>query len=144
MASALPDELPDERLVRILIADDHRLFAESLMLALGEDERIDVVGIAGNGQEAVDLGLELRPDVILMDLKMPVLDGFEATRSLRAEGSDAQILILTGTDGRVGSENAVAAGASGFLRKEQTLAELKQVFLEVAVLAALLGPSSRQ
>jgi len=137
----MPSASPDQRLVRILIADDHRLFAESLMMALGEDDRIDVVGIAANGQEAVDLGLELKPHVILMDLRMPVLDGFEATTALRAAGCDAQILILTGTQNGVGSENAVAAGASGFLRKEQSLAELKEVFLEVAVLAALLGPS---
>jgi DNA-binding NarL/FixJ family response regulator len=127
-----------------LIADDHRLFAESLMAVLGEDERIDVVGIAGNGQEAVDLARKLQPDVILMDLKMPVLDGFEATRQIRATDSRAQILILTGTDEKFGSEDVSAAGASGYLRKEQSVAELKDVFLEVASLAAVLGaPTSR-
>jgi DNA-binding NarL/FixJ family response regulator len=130
---------PNEGAVRILIADDHRLFAESLMTILSEDDRIDVVGIAGNGQEAVELALELQPDVILMDLKMPVLDGFEATRRIRAAGSDAQVLILTGTDEAIGSEEAVMAGASGYMRKGQGVAELKQVFLEVASLAAALS-----
>lgn len=134
---------PPGRAVRVLIADDHRLFAESLMTVLNEDERIDVVGIAGNGREAVELAAELDPDVILMDLKMPVLDGFEATRRIRESGSEAQILILTGTDAEIGSEDAAAAGASGYLRKEQGVEELRTVFLEVASLAAVLGSSTR-
>jgi DNA-binding NarL/FixJ family response regulator len=132
-----------ERAVRILIADDHRLFAESLMTVLGEDDRVDVVGIAEDGQEAVALAAKLQPDVILMDLKMPVIDGFEATRRIREAALDTQILILTGTDEEIGSEDAAAAGASGYLRKESSVAELKEVFLEVASLAAVLGNSSR-
>jgi two-component system, NarL family, response regulator DegU len=134
---------PDERAVRILIADDHLLFAESLMAVLGEDERVDVVGIAKDGQEAVELAVEFQPDVILMDLKMPVIDGFEATRRIREAGLDTQILILTGTDHEIGSADAAAAGASGYLRKESSVAELKEVFLEVSSLAAVLGNSSR-
>jgi DNA-binding NarL/FixJ family response regulator len=129
--------------VRILIADDHRLFAESLMAVLSEDERVDVVGIAEDGQAAVELAAELQPDVVLMDLKMPVIDGFEATRRIREAGLDTQILILTGTDQEIGSEDAAAAGASGYLRKESSVAELKEVFLEVTSLAAVLGHSSR-
>ena len=127
----------------MLIADDHRLFAESLMSVLSEDDRVDVVGIADNGQEAVDLGLELQPDVILMDLRMPMVDGFEATRRLREAGSGAQVLILTGTDEQIGSEDAARAGAAGYMRKEQSVTELKDVFLEVASLAAVLGGAGR-
>jgi DNA-binding NarL/FixJ family response regulator len=138
----MPSPAP-ERAVRILIADDHRLFAESLMTVLGEDDRVDVVGIAEDGQEAVELAAKLQPDVILMDLKMPVIDGFEATRRIREAALDTQILILTGTDEEIGSEDAAAAGASGYLRKESSVAELKEVFLEVASLAAVLGASSR-
>jgi DNA-binding NarL/FixJ family response regulator len=137
----MPSSPPPGRAVRLLIADDQRLFSESLMTVLSEDERVDVIGIADNGQEAVDLALELEPDVILMDLRMPVLDGLEATRRIREAGLDAQILILTGTDTSVGSEDAAAAGASGFLRKEQGVEELRQVFLGVASLAAVLGGS---
>ena len=139
----MPSTPPFERDLRILIADDHRLFAESLMTMLNEDERVDVVGIAENGREAVELALDLQPDVILMDLKMPVLDGLATTQELRAAGSDAQILILTGTDEGIGSEDAAAAGANGYVRKEDSVAELKQVLLEIASLAAVLGPSGR-
>jgi DNA-binding NarL/FixJ family response regulator len=132
---------PPKRAVRLLIADDQRLFSEALMTVLTEDERVDVVGIADNGAEAVELAEALQPDVILMDLNMPVMDGLEATRRIRKAGNDVQILILTGTETPVGSEDAAAAGASGFLRKEQGVEELRQVFVGVASLAAVLGGS---
>jgi DNA-binding NarL/FixJ family response regulator len=135
----MPSPPPNGNAVRLLIADDQRLFAESLMSVLNEDERVEVVGIAENGEEAVELATELRPDVVLMDLKMPVLDGLEATRRIRAAGLDTQILILTGTDTTIDSEDAARAGASGYLRKEQGVDQLRQVFLEVASLAAVLG-----
>jgi DNA-binding NarL/FixJ family response regulator len=128
-----------KRAVRILIADDHRLFAESLMALLSEDDRVEVVGIANDGVEAVALAMDLRPDVILMDLRMPVMDGLEATRRVRELGLDSQILILTGTDAAVGSDEAAEAGASGYLRKERGVEELRRVFLEAASLAAVLG-----
>lgn len=134
---------PPGRAVRLLLADDHRLFAESLMTVLSEDERVEVVGIAENGQEAVDLAAELQPDVILMDLKMPVMDGLEATRKIRASGLPAQILLLTGTETPIGEDDAAAAGATAFLRKERGVDELREVFLEVASLAAVLGAPTR-
>jgi DNA-binding NarL/FixJ family response regulator len=134
---------PLGRPVRLLLADDHRLFAESLMAILSEDDRVDVVGIAGNGAEAVELAAELQPDLILMDLKMPVMDGLEATRRITATGLPAQILLLTGTEDPVAADDATAAGATGFLRKEQGVEELREVFLEVASLAAALSPAAR-
>lgn len=127
------------RAVRILLVDDHRLFAESLMALLSEDDRVDVVGIAENGAEAIELAIDLEPDVILMDLKMPVMDGLEATRRIRKRGLQAQILILTGTDAPIGSAEAAEAGASGYLRKEQGIEDLRTVVLEAASLAAVLG-----
>jgi DNA-binding NarL/FixJ family response regulator len=139
----MPSSPPPGRAVRILLADDHRLFAESLMSVLSEDERVDVIGIADNGQQAVELATELQPDVILMDLKMPVLDGLEATRQIRETGLPVQILLLTGTETEVQSEDATAAGANAFLRKERGVEELRQVFLEVASLAAVLGATAR-
>lgn len=130
------------RAVRVLIADDQRLFAESLMTVLSEDQRVEVVGIAANGEEAVKLAYELEPDVILMDLKMPVMDGLEATRRIRT-GLSAQILLLTGTETPIGAQDAKDAGANAFLRKERSVEELRQVFLEVASLAAVLGSPAR-
>lgn len=127
------------RAVRVVIADDQRLFAESLMTVLSEDERVEVVGIAANGEEAVKLVSELEPDVILIDLKMPVMDGLEATRRIRETGFSTQILLLTGTETLVGAQEAIDAGANAFLRKERSVEELRQVFLEVASLAAVLG-----
>lgn len=113
------------------------------MSVLSEDDRVDVVGIADNGAEAVDLAVELQPDVLLMDLKMPVMDGLEATRRIRELGLPVQILILTGTETPVGADDATAAGANAFLRKERGVDELRQVFLEVASLAAILGAPVR-
>jgi DNA-binding NarL/FixJ family response regulator len=139
----VPSSLPPARAARVLIADDDRLFAQALMTALSEDERFDVVGIAEGGQEAVELAAALRPDVILMDFKMPAVDGLEATRQIRARGLETEILILSGTDEETGSKHAAAAGANSYLRKETDLKELKDVVLEVASLAAVLAHKSR-
>jgi DNA-binding NarL/FixJ family response regulator len=140
----MPSTPSNGRGVRILLADDHLLFAESLMALLSEDDRVEVVGIALNGAEAVELAVELEPDVILMDLMMPIMDGLEATRQIRKRGLKSQVLILTGTDAAMSSEEVAEAGASGYLRKEQSIEDLRSVFLEAASLAAVLGtPASR-
>jgi DNA-binding NarL/FixJ family response regulator len=128
--------------VRVLIADDHELFASSLMSVLCEDERVEVVGIAGNGERAVELTAELQPDVILMDVRMPVMDGLEATRRIREAQPSAQILLLTGTDSPIESDVA-AAGATAFLHKDSGVEELREVFFEVASLAAALAAPAR-
>jgi DNA-binding NarL/FixJ family response regulator len=131
---------PRERL-RVLIADDHLLFAESLMQLLSIDGRIDVIGIANDGAQAVSLAKALQPDVILMDVKMPVCDGIEAIGRLRDAGVRAQVMILTGTNDSVDAEEALRAGASAFFRKEDGIDELRKVFFEVASLTAVLGHS---
>jgi len=138
---------PTEQL-RVLIADDHLLFAELLMELLSLDSRIDVVGIANDGAEAVALAKALQPDVILMDMKMPVCDGIEAIGRLRDAGVRAKVMILTGTSDIIDAEEALRAGASAFLRKEEGIDELRKVFFEVASLTAALGdgipaPSAR-
>ncbi len=132
--------VPPTEPLRVLIADDELLFAESLMELLMLDSRIDVVGIANDGAEAVTLAEALRPDVILMDVKMPVWDGIEAIGRLRDAGVRAKVVILTGaSSGVVDAEEALRAGASAFLRKEEGIDELRKVFFEVASLAAALG-----
>ena len=81
--------------LRVLIADDHQPFAESLGLTLDFDERVEVAGSARNGKEAVRLALELQPDAVLMDLEMPVLDGIQATRMLRRLLPACPVVVLT-------------------------------------------------
>ena len=133
---------PQVGTVRVLIADDHELFATSLMSVLCEDERVEVVGIAENGARAVELSAELEPDVILMDIRMPVMDGLEATRRIRDAQPSAQILLLTGTDSPIEADVA-AAGPTAFLHKDRGVDELRQVFFEVASLAAAFAVPAR-
>ena len=125
--------------MRVLIADDHRLFAESLRALLCEDERIEVVGIAGNGDEAVRLATQLLPDIVLMDFSMPALDGMSATRRIHELDLPCRVLMMTGDDDHDVAAHALEAGADGFVRKEQGADVLRQVFFEVAALSAVLG-----
>jgi DNA-binding NarL/FixJ family response regulator len=119
--------------IRVLIADDHRLFAEALEAILAGDARIAVVGHAGDGQEAVRLTHDLQPDVVLMDINMPVMDGIEAARSIRGDGGDASILMLTGSNSRTDVDRARQAGAAGYVTKDRIAAELIDAIVEIAV-----------
>jgi two-component system, NarL family, nitrate/nitrite response regulator NarL len=106
-------------MVRVLIADDHPLFAEALRLTLATEPTLKVVGIARDGNEAVELAQELKPDVTLMDIAMPSMDGFEATRKLRELDSDACVLMLTGSNSRLDIDRARLAGAAGYVTKDR-------------------------
>jgi CheY-like chemotaxis protein len=103
--------------LRVLIADDHSLFADALSAILRLEEGVEVIGYARNGQEAVELAATLAPDLILIDLDMPVMDGIEAIRRIR-ETSQVTMLLLTASDSSRQIALALAAGASGFLRKD--------------------------
>lgn len=134
--------------VRVVIADDQALVRTGFRLILEEQGDIEVVGEAADGVAAVDTVRRLRPDVVLMDVRMPVLDGLEATRRLVAAGSDAQtdlqacrILILTTFDLDEYVYAALTAGASGFLLKDVTAEKLVAAVRTVSEGDALLAPS---
>jgi DNA-binding NarL/FixJ family response regulator len=117
--------------VRVLIVDDHRLFAEALEAILAADERIEVVGQASDGGEAVELAEKLDPDVVLMDVSMPVLDGFEATREIRAASEAIRVLMLTGSNSRADVGRSREVGASGYVTKDRIASELVDAIVEV-------------
>jgi DNA-binding NarL/FixJ family response regulator len=127
--------------IRVLICDDQALVRGGFRAILGTKPEIEVVGEAENGVEAVALAERRQPDVILMDIRMPILDGVEATRRLVAKGSPARILVLTTFDLDEYVHAAIRAGASGFLLKDVTPAELLEAIRVVAAGDALLAPS---
>jgi DNA-binding NarL/FixJ family response regulator len=137
--------MPSDPAIRVLIADDQLLFAEALAGALALDGRIDVVGIASDGEEAVRLAGLLRPDVILMDLKMPRMGGVEATR--RIVGGDLprpRVLILTGSDEPDALRAARAAGASGYLTKNRSSRDVTEALTGLVSLAAAFPPGRQE
>jgi DNA-binding NarL/FixJ family response regulator len=108
----------------VLIADDNGLFAMALQGVLGADESINVVGHASDGEEAARLVAELGPDVVLMDLSMPRVDGFEATRKIRSATPGTAVVVLTGSLDSDDRARAMAAGAAGYVTKDRILADL--------------------
>jgi DNA-binding NarL/FixJ family response regulator len=122
---------PRERPVRVLVADDEALFVDTVKALLAGDDRVEVVGTATNGQDAVDLATALVPDLTLMDISMPVLDGIEAARRIRLEHPSACILILTGSSIATDIDRARQAGVAGFLTKDRLGTQLVDAILEL-------------
>ena len=110
--------------IRVLIADDHRLFADALEAILTIDERIEVVGKAYNGEDAVRLAAVEKPDVILMDIAMPGVDGLEATRRIRKRRKATSVLMLTGSNSRADADRAREAGAAAYVTKDRIASQL--------------------
>ena len=128
-------------MIRVLIADDQELIRSGFRLLIGSKDDLEVVGEAANGREAVELVAATSPDVVLMDVRMPELDGIEATREILGTGSSARILILTTFDLDEYVVRAVRAGASGFLLKDAPAAQLVEAVRVVAAGEALLAPA---
>jgi DNA-binding NarL/FixJ family response regulator len=126
---------------RVLVCDDQALVRDGFRMILSTHEDIDVVGEAGNGAEAVDLAKRLLPHVALMDVRMPVMDGIEATRRITASGVETRVLVLTTFDLDEYVYEALRAGASGFMLKDVTAQQLIDAVLVVADGDALLAPS---
>ena len=118
--------------VRVLIADDHRLFAEALEAVLATEARIEVVGRAADGEEAVALARRLQPDVVALDISMPVMDGFEAAAKLETFAQPPAVLILTGSNAPEDVDRARSVGARGYITKDAIAASLVDAILAAA------------
>ena len=125
--------------MRVLLADDHTLLREGLRRSL-EDAGVEIVGEAADGEEAVRLAGELRPDVVLMDVSMPRLGGVDATREVRARFPDVEVLILTMHADASVVNDAVRAGAAGYLVKDCTTDDIVAMLDAVAKGEAALSP----
>jgi len=130
--------------IRVLVVDDQELVRAGFIMILNTQDDIDVVGEAPNGSDAVEAVRRLRPDVVLMDIRMPVMDGLEATRILKARNIDLRVLILTTFDPDEYVYKALKAGASGFVLKDIPPHELLAAVRVVAKGEGLLAPSITQ
>ena len=127
--------------VRVLLADDQRLVRESLATMLGLLDGIDLVATASDGEEALALTAEHEPDVVLMDLRMPRLDGIEAIRRLRERDAEARVIALTTFADDESVLGALRAGARGYLTKDSSADDIQSAIFRVAAGEAILDPA---
>lgn len=130
--------------IRVVIADDQHLVRAGFAMILGEEPDLEVVGEAADGLAAIEVVQRLAPEVVLMDIRMPHLDGLEALRRLVAGGSSARVIVLTTFDADEYVFSALRGGASGFLLKDTPPAELVSAVRTVAAGEALLDPTVTQ
>jgi len=110
--------------ITVLIADDHRAFGEALAIALGKEEDLQVLEVTADGATATEAAESQRPDVALIDLQMPDVDGLETSRRIRSSSTETAVIILTGSEDELAIGRAIQAGAHGYLRKTATIQEL--------------------
>src|ERR1700691_4515031 len=139
--SRWPRSCPSATTSGVLVADDQGMVRSGFSILLNAQPDIEVVGEAVNGQEAITRAAELGPDVILMDVRMPVMDGLQATRQIAAAGDGPKVLVLTTFDLDDYVYEALRAGASGFLLKDASARELAAAVRVVAAGDALLSPA---
>ncbi|WP_420036529.1 response regulator [Streptomyces sp. cg28] len=126
--------------VRVLLVDDQPLIRSGLSVLIGETDDLEVAGEAGDGAAAVELAASLRPDVVVMDLRMPGMDGIEATRRIMAGDSGSRVLVLTTFDEDDYVYGALRAGAGGFALKDMQLEDILAAVRVVAAGDALIAP----
>jgi len=126
--------------IRVLIADDQALIREGLALLLGQFGELEVVGVASDGESAVAMATELRPDVVLMDLVMPGMDGVDATRQIVTMLPRTQVVILSAYADDESIFAAISAGASGYLTKDSGAEQIRRAIATVQAGGALLDP----
>lgn len=128
-------------MIKIMIADDQELIRESLRIVLNINSDMMVVGVAENGQETIDMVRAKKPDVILMDVRMPILDGVQCTRLIKEAHPEVRIIILTTFDDDEYVYNALKYGASGYLLKGVSVPELTQAVRTVVSGGAMINPN---
>ena len=126
--------------IRVLIVDDHSVVREGLRMFFARDPDLEVVGEAADGAQAIQQARRLRPDVVVMDLLMPVLDGIAATRAIRSELPETEVLALTSVLEGTSVVEAIRAGAIGYLRKDTQAAELRTAIKAAAAGQVYLSP----
>ena len=127
--------------IRVVVADDHALFRRGLYMVLESEDDIEVVGEAGDGDEVVRLVEEHMPDLVLMDVRMPVRSGIEATHEIKSAVPATKILMLTISDEEEDLYEAIKAGASGYLLKEISIEEVAEAIRSVHLGQSLISPS---
>ena len=128
--------------IRVLIADDHSVVRQGLRMFLGSDPELEIVGEARDGAEAVSLARQLRPDVVLMDLLMPVMDGIHAIAAIRRELPDIEVVALTSVLEDAAVIDAMRAGAIGYLLKDTDAHELRRAIKAAAAGQVQLSPQA--
>lgn len=132
------------KLIRVLIVDDHEIVREGLQTLLAEEADFEIVGMAGDGEVAIALARAENPDVVLMDLLMPVLDGIEATRRILSNNPAARVLVLTTFADDQHVREAIQAGAIGYLLKDVLKADLLRALRDAAIGRPSLHPDVQQ
>jgi DNA-binding NarL/FixJ family response regulator len=133
------EEIADR--IRVMICDDHALFRRGLIMVLEAEDDIEVVGEAEDGRDAVRRVADMVPDVVLMDVRMPEVDGIEATRLISEQAPSAKILMLTVSDEESDLYEAIKAGATGYLLKEISIEEVASAVRSVVAGQSLISPS---
>src|SRR2546421_3657111 len=131
-------------MIRVVIADDQRVVRDGLTLLVGLIDDFEVVGAASDGAEAVNLARDTRPDVVLMDLRMPEMDGTEATHHIRSSLPETQVLVLTTYADDESLFPALQAGASGYLTKDASAEEIEQAIRALVAGRAPPDPAVQQ